>query len=177
MHDQQLKSDVIKQLKFVDGHSDVWRLFYDGDLFARIVEELVRPFRGMGVTKIAGIEARGFILGAAAAATLNVGFVAIRKSTGLYPGPKIEITTEPDYESKHSTLRLQRAAIVASDKVLLVDDWFETGSQALVAKALIEEAGGALVGASIIVDQLNEPARQRLGMLHVIVKATELVHS
>lgn len=174
MQHTDLKDAVLERFEFVNGHSDLWRLFYDGDLFSRIIAELARPFENHEITKVAGIEARGFILGAAVAARMGVGFVAIRKPGSLYPGPKVEKTTPADYRGKQNTLRLQRAAIQPGDKVLLVDDWFETGNQALTAKAMIEEIGGTLIGASIIVDELPDEVRAKLGVVHAIVKASEL---
>ena len=79
MPTSSIKSDVIREFEFVDGHSDLWRLFYDGSLFNRIVKELALPFEDAKITKIVGIEAKGFILGGAVAAHMKVGFVAVRK--------------------------------------------------------------------------------------------------
>ena len=70
---------------FVDGHADVWRLFDDVERLRSVVEALVEPFHG-SVTKVAGVESRGFILGTAAALALGVGFVPVRKAAGLFPG-------------------------------------------------------------------------------------------
>jgi adenine phosphoribosyltransferase len=72
-------------IAWVDGHADVWRLFANSALFGRCVEALVEPYREDGVTHVAGVEARGFLLGGAAAAALGVGFVAIRKAAGRRP--------------------------------------------------------------------------------------------
>jgi adenine phosphoribosyltransferase len=95
---------------------------------------------------VAGIEARGFILGSVVALELRVGFIAIRRNAGLFPGGKVSRVTPTDYRGVETRLRLQRDSISSGDRVLLVDDWFETGSQALTAAALIEEAGGELGG-------------------------------
>jgi adenine phosphoribosyltransferase len=174
MHNSSIKSDIIREFEFVDGHSDLWRLFYNGSLFSRIVNELALPFTGAEITKIVGIEAKGFILGGAVAAQMRIGFVAIRKPGSLYPGPKIERITEQDYRGNQSTLRLQKAAITNHDRVLLVDDWLETGSQALAAKEMLEELEATLVGCSIIVDQLSDASRIKLGHVQSIVKAADL---
>jgi adenine phosphoribosyltransferase len=174
MQQASVKERVVRQFAFVHGHSDLWRLFYDGDLFSPIVRELAEPFRAAGVTKIVGIEAKGFILGGAVAVRLGVGFVAIRKPGSLYPGPKISCQTETDYRGNRSTLLLQRAAILYGDRVLLVDDWLETGSQALAAKAMVEELGGSLLGCSIIVDQLPDAVRTQLVHVVSIVAARDL---
>jgi adenine phosphoribosyltransferase len=158
----------------VDGHADVWRAFWNGRLFARVAAALAEPYRGCEVTKVAGIEARGMILGAAVAIELGAGFVAIRKGSGLFPGPKIVRVTPTDYRGRRSTLRLQQDSVGRGDRVILVDDWFETGSQALTARAMIEEAGAEFLGSSVIVDQLSESARCALGDLAALIPASAL---
>jgi adenine phosphoribosyltransferase len=157
----------------VGGHADVWRFFSDGPLFGRVVVALAEPFRGT-VDRVAGIESRGFILGGAVARELDVGFVAIRKGGSLFPGPKAERRTATDYRGRETVLRLQRASLEPGDRVLLVDDWFETGAQALAATALVADCGAELVGAAVIVDELAGEARDRLGPLHALVHAGEL---
>jgi adenine phosphoribosyltransferase len=158
-----LRDDLLERIPWVGGHADVWRTFSDERFFPRLVAALADPYRAEGVTKVAGIEARGFILGAAVAMELSAGFVAIRKDTGLFPGEKIVRVSERDYRGNACTLRLQVRSLTPADRVLLVDDWLETGSQALAAKAMIEAAGAVFVGASVIVDQLSDHGRARLG--------------
>ena len=137
--------EIAARFAWVDGHADVWRLFSDPMLFGRIAAALADPFRESGITLVCGIESRGFILGGAVARELDVGFAAIRKEAGLYPGPKIQLRTETDYRGTRQMLRLQRRAVSGGDRVLVVDDWAERGSQArakpdaaAVRKALAE---------------------------------------
>jgi adenine phosphoribosyltransferase len=172
-----LRSELLDRFRWVDGHADIWRLFDEGDLFARISSALADPFRGEAITKVAGIEARGFILGSAVALELRAGFVAIRKGDGLFPGEKLSRLTPPDYRGVETRLRLQRDSLSAGDRVLLVDDWFETGSQALTAAALIEDAGAELTGASVIVDQLPAGTGERLGRYCSLVSQSALPQS
>jgi len=155
------------------GLGNMWPVFYDTELFARVVAEMAVPFAG-AVDKIAGVESRGFVLGAAVATHLGVGFVAIRKADGLYPGETVSAFSASDYRGRQHTFRLQRAAIEQGDRVGLVDDWFETGSQGLIARQLIEAAGATYVGASIIVDQLPAQQREALEPCHALVDASEL---
>lgn len=103
-----------------------------------------------------------------------MGFVAIRKGDGLFPGPKAERQTETDYRGRETVLRLQRRSLRPGDRVLLVDDWFETGAQALAAKALVADCGAELAGAAVIVDELADEARGSLCPLHALVRADEL---
>src|SRR5690349_19056140 len=156
------------RIQFVDGHADVWRLFDDATQLQEIAEALVGPFRGE-VTKVAGIESRGFVLGTAAALELGVGFVPVRKADGLFPGPKVVAEAGTDYRGNRHTLRLQRAALAPDDRVLLVDDWVETGSQAAAAKRLVEECGARLVVATVVTEISPDAARD-LGRLHALVR-------
>jgi adenine phosphoribosyltransferase len=155
------------------GLGNMWPVFNDAGLFARVVSEMAAPFAGT-VDKIAGIESRGFLLGAAVAARLELGFAAIRKSDGLYPGEIVTALTASDYRGRQHTFRLQLAAVEPGERVGLVDDWFETGSQGLIARQLIEQAGGVYAGASIIVDQLPDERRRELAPCYALVAAREL---
>lgn len=75
------RSVVLDRFAWVDGHADVWAVFRDPDAFRIVLDGLVEPF-----TMVCGIEARGFLLGGAAAVRLNAGFAPIRKAGGLLPG-------------------------------------------------------------------------------------------
>jgi adenine phosphoribosyltransferase len=161
------------EIRFVGGHADVWRLFDDVNLLRHLAAALVDPFRGRA-TKVAGIESRGFILGTAGALELGVGFVPIRKADGLFPGPKAVAVTEVDYRGNRHELRLQRAALDAGDRVVLVDDWIETGSQANAAKSLVEECGAELLGVAVVVRQLEPAQAESLGRLHWLIASDEL---
>jgi adenine phosphoribosyltransferase len=159
---------LLSQFSWVGGHADVWRWFDDAETVRSLAAALVGPFRG-SATKVAGIESRGFILGAACALELDVGFVPIRKAGGILPGPKAVVETSADYRGGHQTLRLQRAALASGDRVLLVDDWIETGSQAAGARALVEECGATFLGVAAIVDQLPLDGRERLLHVHTLL--------
>jgi adenine phosphoribosyltransferase len=161
--------EILARFRWVDGHADVWRLFSDADFFPALVRALADPYGESAVSKIVGIEARGFILGGAVAIDLHCGFVAIRKPGGLFPGEKLVRVTSPDYRNEQVQLRLQRESLVPGDRVLTVDDWFETGSQALAAKSLIEASGAHFVGASVIVDELDPGVRARLAQFHALI--------
>jgi len=168
-----VSGDIRPEIRFVNGHADVWRLFDDADMLQRLVDELVRPFRG-DATKVAGIESRGFILGTAAALALRVGFVPIRKEAGLFPGEKVVVQAGRDYRGNQPTLRMQRAAVRPGDAVVLVDDWIETGSQALAAKQLIEDCGATLVGVTTVVTQATDAILDSLGRTHALVQGSDL---
>jgi len=157
-----------------NGLGNVWPVFGDSALFARVIRALAEPLREQ-VDKVAGIESRGFVLGAAVAGYLGVGFVAIRKSDGLYPGETLNARADADYRGHEHTFRLQRAAVKQGERIALVDDWFETGSQGLIGRRLLEQAGAVYAGASIIVDQLSDQRRAELAPLHSLVPSSALI--
>jgi hypothetical protein len=100
---------------------------------------------------------------------LGVGFVAIRKEAGLFPGEKLARRTPADYRGRASLLRLQRRAVLKGDRILLVDDWIETGVQALTTKELILEAGADFVGATVVVDETSAGVRAELAHFSSLV--------
>ncbi len=161
-------------IPIAEGIGDMWVVFSDGVLFGEVVRALADPYRDTRITKVAGIEARGFVLGAAVATELGAGFVGIRKPGGLYPGETHESRTPPDYRGNEFVLRLQKAALTPHDRVILVDDWFETGGQAMAAIALIQASGAQYRGASIIVDWLKDQTRAALAPVHSILNALTL---
>lgn len=167
-----LAEEIAARFAWVDGHADVWRLFGDPVLFAKIAAALADPFRDDGIAVVCGVESRGFILGGVVARELGVGFAAIRKRDGLYPGPKIELRSEPDYRGNRNVLRLQRRAIREGDRVLIVDDWVERGSQIGAGVALVEHCGGTVAGISVIIDQLVDHGA--LPPVHALVHADAL---
>lgn len=164
---------LLDTFRWESGHADMWRVFADPGAFAAILAGLVEPWRNRGLTKVLGIESRGFLLGGAASLALGAGFVAVRKTDGPLPGPKLATQTNVDYRGRRHRLRMQ-AVLQPADRVLLVDDWAEHGSQALAARQLVESAGPAFVGVSVLVDQLSDPARSALGTVTALVTAEEL---
>ena len=144
----------------------------DGGLLARIADALAAPFDG--VTAVAAVEARGFLLAGAVALRLGTGVVAIRKAGALLPGLKLEQTAGIDYRGSEHRLLLQRDAVAAGERVLLVDDWVETGSQARAARALLEQAGGRWAGIATVVDDTTEPVRAALAPFHALLPSAAL---
>lgn len=165
--------ELLARVQVIDGHADVLGAVADAGLLARAAAALAAPFSAAGVTKVAGLEARGFIFGSAAALQLGAGFVPIRKPGGIHPGPKARVVTEPSWRGDRVTLEVQRAAIRPGDRVLLVDDWAETGSQAVAAKQLIDECGGEYLGLSLLVDQLTDEKRAVLAPVRTVADAAE----
>jgi adenine phosphoribosyltransferase len=169
-----LRADIVGRFSWADGHADVWKWFHDGQLLARVASGLADPFRDVGITRVAGIESRGFLLGGLVAGQLEAGFLPIRKDRGLFPGLKITKPTLPDYRGNTSALRVQLGSAGPGDHVLLVDDWIETGHQAVAARDLVEATGARFSGISVIVDQLAADARPHLIRVHALVSSEDL---
>src|SRR3989442_2264153 len=149
----ELRRRLVHRIGFEGGHAQIWRVFEDGELFGEVTHALAKPWEPLHPTKVVGIEARGFIVGAAVARALDVGFVAIRKEGGLLPGAKVERLTQPDYRGRTNRLRMRREGISDSDRVVLIDDWCEKGSQALAAKGMAEASGSVVLGLGLVVDE------------------------
>ena len=169
-----LADDVAAKLRYYDGHSDTLGLFADAAFLARAGAGLAEPFRDAKVTKVAGIEARGFVLATAVALELGAGFVGIRKPGAVLAGEKAEASFERDWRGHDGVLRLQRHVVASPDRVLVVDDWAETGSKALAARELIEACGGAYAGLSLLVNQLPADVQASLEPVSFVVRAEDV---
>ncbi|MFT6068173.1 MAG: adenine phosphoribosyltransferase [Bacteriovoracaceae bacterium] len=128
---------------------DVTTLMKDPEGFKLTIDGLVKQYKDRDIDVIVGIEARGFVLGAAMAYNMGLGFVPIRKK-GKLPG---EVLSE-DYQLEYGidTIELHVDAIEKGQKVLLVDDLLATGGTILGAISLVEQAGGEVVESCFIVD-------------------------
>jgi len=111
--------------------------------------EIANHFANANLTRIVGVEARGFILGAALAAHMDLGFVPIRKS-GKLP----RATYRADYELEYGadSIEIHQDALTKSDRVLIVDDVLATGGTACAAIDLIEKCGATVVGITVLLD-------------------------
>ena len=123
------------------------------------VDQLAGPFRGLGIDKVAGIEARGFILGGAVAVALGAGFVLVRKQ-GKLPSETIGLQYQLEYGS--DGLEIHTDAVSPGDRVLVVDDLIATGGTAEAAIRIIEQSRGTLAGFAVIVDLPDLGGRQRI---------------
>ncbi|VAV90048.1 Adenine phosphoribosyltransferase [hydrothermal vent metagenome] len=130
-------------------YRDITTLLTDARGFRRAVDELVQPLAGAKIDKVAGIEARGFILGGAIAHQLSVGFVPIRKK-GKLPHKTISQSYELEYGTDDIEIHVD--AIEAGERVLLVDDLIATGGTAMAAIQLLERAGAEIVLCTFVVD-------------------------
>ena len=128
---------------------DISTLLQHARAFRRSVDALVHPYVGVGIDQVAGIEARGFILGGAIAHQLTSGFVPIRKK-GKLPGEKVSIAYSLEYGVDE--MEMHRDAVQPGDKVLLIDDLIATGGTLLAAAKLFASIGGVVTGVAAVID-------------------------
>ena len=141
---------------------DITTLLKDPVGFRVTINEFVHRYTATNIDKIAGIESRGFIIGAALAYQLGVGFVPIRKK-GKLPAE----TVGHDYELEYGADRIEMHvdAIAKGERVLLVDDLLATGGTAEAAVKLIEKMGGKVVECCFVIDLPDIGGRKRLEKL------------
>ena len=147
---------------------DVTTLFGDARGFRMAVDQLLHPYAGTAIDRVAGLEARGFILGGALAHQLSVGFVPIRKK-GKLPGRTIEQGYQLEYGE--AIMEVHDDALQPGEKVLLVDDLLATGGTAEAGIKLIERLGAEVVGCAFVIDLPELGGRARLESLGMPVHA------
>ena len=145
---------------------DITTLLGDARAFRRAVDELVQPFAGLKIAKVAGIEARGFILGGAVAHQLSAGFVPLRKKGKL---PHQTIAVEYALEYGVDAMEMHHDAVVAGEQVVLVDDLIATGGTAEAAIKLLRQGGAEVVAACFVVDLPELGGADRIKALGVPV--------
>jgi adenine phosphoribosyltransferase len=145
---------------------DITTLLGNPRAFRRAVDELVQPYAGTKVDKIAGVEARGFILGGALAHQLSAGFVPIRKK-GKLPHDIVRIAYSLEYGVDE--MEMHRDAVQPGEKVILVDDLIATGGTAVGATQLLRQMGAEVVAACFVIDLPDLGGRRKLEALNVPV--------
>lgn len=145
---------------------DITTLLGDPRAFRRAIDELVTPFAGSKIDKIAGIEARGFILGGAMAHQLSAGFIPIRKK-GKLPSRTVSIAYALEYGE--DMLEMHVDALRAGEKIILVDDLIATGGTAIAAVELLRKIGAIVEAICFVVDLPDLGGAKKLRKLGVEV--------
>lgn len=146
---------------------DITTLWQDATGLRTAIDQLVWPYTGVRIDKVAGIEARGFVLGGAIAHQLSVGFVPVRKKGKL---PAATIAEEYELEYGTDTVEIHEDAIEEGENILIVDDLIATGGTAEAAIKLIRRAKGTIVGAAFIIDLPDLGGRARIEKMGVNVQ-------
>jgi len=147
---------------------DITTLLRDRRALEIAIEGLIAPWRSRGIDKVAGIEARGFILGGAVAHGLKAGFVPIRKR-GKLPHETVRVAYSLEYGVDE--MEMHKDAIRRGEKVLLIDDLIATGGTATAAAQLLQEAGAQMVAACFVIDLPDLGGAKRLRDAGIEVQA------
>ena len=146
---------------------DITTLFGNARMFRRTVDELVHPWTGSKVDRVAGIEARGFILGGAIAHQLAAGFVPIRKK-GKLPHETVRVAYSLEYGLDE--IEMHRDGVARGERIILVDDLIATGGTAEAAVKLLRSLGAQILAACFVIDLPDLGGRRRLEALGVPVR-------
>lgn len=148
---------INKKTKF---RYDVTPIFQHPKVFSNLVTDLIKPFKDKKSDVIVGLDALGFIIGGAMAHKLKIGFVPVRKG-GKLPGVKGTVIRHSfvDYTGKKKSFEMNKGSINKGAKVLIVDEWVETGSQIKSAIKLIEKQGGKVIGVTALCAEKNSKTK------------------
>ncbi|MEO0975786.1 MAG: adenine phosphoribosyltransferase [Pseudomonadota bacterium] len=174
MTEQTIQDELVHSIRTIKDYPkegilfrDITTLLGNARAFRRAVDALVQPWAGSKVDQIAGIEARGFILGGAVAHQLSAGFVPIRKK-GKLPHETVRIAYSLEYGLDE--MEMHKDAIQPGDRVILVDDLIATGGTAEAACKLLKSMGANIEAACFIVDLPDLGGREKLEALNVPVR-------
>jgi adenine phosphoribosyltransferase len=140
-------------------YKDITPVLADPQAMASVCLALESPYRDLGVTRVVGIESRGFIFGTPVAAALGVGFAPARKP-GKLPWKTTSISYELEYGS--NSLEMHRDAVAEGDKILVIDDLLATGGTAEACCKLIRSLGAEIVGVAFMIELAFLKGRDRM---------------
>ncbi|MGZ6228302.1 MAG: adenine phosphoribosyltransferase [Candidatus Binataceae bacterium] len=146
---------------------DITTLLGDARAFRRAVDELVQPWAGMKIDKVAGIEARGFILGGAVAHQVSAGFIPIRKK-GKLPHKRVSIAYSLEYGLDE--MEVHEDAVTKDERVIVVDDLIATGGTAEGAVKLLRQLGANVLAACFVIDLPELGGADKLRKMDVPVR-------
>ena len=146
---------------------DITTLLGNARAFRRAVDELVQPWAGSKIDKVAGMEARGFIIGGAVAHQVSAGFIPIRKK-GKLPHKRVSIAYSLEYGLDE--MEMHEDAVVRGERVILVDDLIATGGTAEGAVKLLQQQGADVLAACFIVDLPDLGGAEKIRQLGVPVR-------
>ncbi len=154
-HIRNVPDFPIKGIQF----KDITTLLSDGEVFSNAVDYMYDHFRNAEITKIVGIESRGFIFGAALSYKLNLGFIPVRKPGKL---PADTLVEEYQLEYGKDSLEIHMDALGNDDRVLIVDDLLATGGTAAATCNLCERLGAKVLGLAFLIELVDLNGRAKL---------------
>src|SRR5438270_12731993 len=174
MTSTQLENDLQSSIRAIPDYPkpgvvfrDITPLLGNARAFRRAVDELVQPWAGMKIDKVAGIEARGFILGGAVAHQVSAGFIPIRKK-GKLPHKRVSIAYSLEYGLDE--MEMHEDAVVRGERVIVVDDLIATGGTAEGAVKLLKQQGADVLAACFVIDLPDLGGADKLRKMDVPVR-------
>src|SRR5471032_196012 len=146
---------------------DITTMLGDAKAFRRAVDALVQPWAGMNIDKVAGMEARGFILGGAVAHQVSAGFIPIRKK-GKLPYKRVTIGYSLEYGLDE--MEMHEDAVSKGERVIVVDDLIATGGTAEGAVKLLRRMGAEVLAACFVIDLPELGGADKLRKMNVPVR-------
>jgi len=148
---------------------DLTPIIGDAQCLAQTIQQLAAPFRASRITRVAGMEARGFIFGSLVAYELQCGFVPLRKA-GKLPFTTVKAAYSLEYGT--ATLEMHTDALVPGDRVLLVDDLIATGGTAAAGCELVQHTGATIVGCAFVIELAFLNGRKALAphSVHALIR-------
>ncbi len=172
--DEQRRDDIRNSIRTIPDYPrpgvmfrDITTLLGDARIFKRVVDELVQPWSEQRIDRVAGIEARGFILGGAVAHRLTAGFVPIRKK-GKLPHTTVKVAYSLEYGVDE--MEMHRDGVAAGERLLIVDDLIATGGSAEAAVKLLRSLGAQILAACFVIDLPELGGSRKLAELGVPVR-------
>jgi len=172
--DKELEEKIKEKIRSIPDYPkkgilfrDITPLLRDGPLFRACIDAIAEHFEGR-VDAVAGVEARGFIIGSAVAYKLGKGFIPIRKE-GKLPYDKVKKTYSLEYGEE--TIEIHKDALAKGERILLVDDLLATGGTAKASCELIESLGGKIAGIAFIIELTDLHGRDKLSDKEVFTLA------
>jgi len=138
---------------------DVTTLIQNREAFKKSVDLLAKKYKGKGFDKVVGVEARGFIFGAAVAHKIGAGFVPVRKK-GKLPFKTISATYELEYGT--DTLEMHQDAIRPGEKILIIDDLLATGGTVKAVTDLVKQLGGKIGAIAFVIELVDLKGKEKL---------------
>src|SRR5581483_8837430 len=154
--------DIKRFIRPGQGAADITPLLRDGAAFHAAIAALAERFAGAAFDRVACVEGRGFLVGAALAHRLAVGLNALRRPGGLKSAIPPHRVTYVDYTRREQTLEMHADAVQPGDRILIIDDWVETAGTIRAAIALIEGCGGVVAGIGALIDDTPPQTRRDL---------------
>ena len=168
---EEARAAFLSSFQWTGGHADFAGVLRNPDFLRAVGPALAKPFHEAHVSAVIGLEARGFVLAALTARALDVGLVLARKPGSVHPAAETELAAADDWRGRRVEVRVARAAVEPGDRLLLVDDWIETGSQALTVRRLVKRLSGELIGVSVVVDDAPAAVRDSLSVVGLVASS------